>query len=357
MRYVKLVLLVIIFVGCKKKKVSPIDDSISTVEKDRLKNGMMVLCQGLFQQNNSTISWVDFSDGVSDDLFFTNKTERLLGDTGNDLQEYGGKVYVVVNVSSTIEILDRSTGKSIKQISMMNNGIAKQPRSIIFSGSNAFISCYDGYVDVLDTATLTITKRIKVGSNPEQLAISNNKIYVTNSGGLSSPNVDSTVSVINLSSMDEVKKITVGKNPGTIVVDNQGDIYVIARGNYSSIPSRMVKINPILDQVETTFSFDASGIEKMGNRLLINYHNYSSSTSRVALFDAESETILSNSFIDLSKFTTLYGMKYRASNDKIYCFDAMGYSNTGYVRVFSSLGVYETSFHVGLNPSKIIFYE
>ena len=352
MHYFKIIFLLLLFVSCKKKKVSEND-----VNTNVLSNGMMVLCQGLFQQNNSTISWVDIATGSSDDLFFTNRTGRLLGDTGNDMKVYGGKIYVVVNVSSTIEVLDRSTGNSIRQISMMNGLIAKQPRSIAFHGSKAYITCFDGYIDVLDTVSLTITERIQVGANPEGLAISNDKLYVSNSGGLNSSNLDSTVSVINLSSNQEIKKITVGKNPGTVKVDTQGDIYVIARGNYSSIPSRMVKINAQTDVLENTFSFDASGIEVMGNDFLINSFNYSTSTNNVSVFNTLTESISNSSFIDNSHFTTFYGMHYRPSNNKIYCFDAMGYSNTGYVRVFSASGVYESSYHVGLNPSKIIFYD
>lgn len=352
MRFINLLFIVLAFSACKKEKPK---DPVDT--KAVLSNGMMVLCEGLFQQNNAALSWVNFADGSSDDLFFTNKTGRLLGDTGNDLEQYGGKIYIIVNVSSTIEVLDKSTGNPIKQISMMNGTVAKQPRSIVFHGSNAFITCFDGYVDVLDTASLIITQRIQVGSNPEGLSIANSKLYVANSGGLNSPNVDSTVSVINLTTFQEIEKITVGKNPGTVVTDSEGDIYVISRGNYSTIPSRMVKINSQTDEVETTFSFNASGIERMGTNLLISYYDYSNSTSNVALFDPISETISNPSLINDSQFTTLFGVEYRSSNNKIYCLDAMGYTNTGYVRVFSASGVYETSYHVGLNPNNILFYE
>ncbi len=352
MRLIKTVFLLLVLIGCKPKKVTPIvPDSTS------LKNGMMVLCEGLFQQNNSAISWVDFSTGISDDLFFTNKTNRLLGDTGNDIQTYGGKIYVVVNVSSTIEVLEKSTGIPIQQISMMNNGISKQPRSITFYGSNAFVTCFDGFVDVIDTVSLTVTKRISVGANPEGLSVSNDKLYVANSGGLNSPNVDSTVSVISLTTFQEIKKITVGKNPGSVEVDSHGDVYVISRGNYSTIPSRMVKIDSHTDLVSNTFAFDAGGIEKMGEDFLISYYNYATSTSNIAIFNTVSELITNSNLIDNTQFTTLFGVQFRASNSKIYCFDAMGYSNTGYVRVFSSTGIYETSYHVGLNPSKIIFYD
>jgi DNA-binding beta-propeller fold protein YncE len=351
MRYINLLLLSLVLFSCEKKKNQVNSSSIVP------KNGLLVLCEGLFQQNNAALSWVNFEDESIDNQYFENKNGRLLGDTGNDMEIYGGKIYIVVNVSSTIEVLDKATNVSLKQIDMKVNGVAKSPRQIKFHNGFGFITCFDGYVDVLDTATLTITKRIKVGDNPEGLSFSNDKLYVANSGGLNVPNVDSTLSVIDLTSLVEVKKITVGKNPGSVQVDNEGDIYVIARGNYSSIPSRMIRIDTQNDIVSETFDFDASGITVMGNKFLIRYYNFNTLSSNISLFDTENESIVETTFINDAQFTTLYGVFYNASNKKIYCTDAMSYTNTGYVKVFNNQGVFEKSYHVGLNPNSIIFYE
>ena len=222
---------IIILASCKKDD-DPTGDVI-------LKNGMFALCEGLFQQNNSSLTWVNFNNGSSVKGFFQNKNERGLGDTGNDMRRYGGKIYIVVNVSSTIEVLNASTGFVQEQIQMIENGVSKQPRSIAFSGGKAYISCYDGFVDVLDTASLTIVNRIPVGSNPEGLEVSGDKLFVANSGGLNFPAVDSTVSIIDLNTEMELSRVVVGKNPGDVEVDSQGDVYVISRGDYTTIPSRM----------------------------------------------------------------------------------------------------------------------
>lgn len=349
MRLISCFLLFMVLFSCKKDKPNP-----GLVSE--LKNGMLVLCEGLFQQNNSTLSWINTLTDEVDTDFFTTQNDRMLGDTGNDMKLYGGKIYIVVNNSNTIEVLSKFTGKSIKQISMVNGVVGKQPRSIAFYGSNAYVTCYDGFVDVLDTASLTITQRIQVGANPEGLAISNGKLFVSNSGGLNSI-VDSTVSVIDLATYSEITKITVGKNPGSVKVDAQGDVYVIARGNYGTIPSRMVKLNTLNNTVDQTFPFDASGMERMNQYFLISFYNYSTETSEIRLFNTETETLENNSFINTSSITTLFGIQYNSQNDKIYCLDAMSYTNTGYVRQFSASGFYEKSYHVGLNPNKILFYE
>jgi len=350
MRYVISLFLLVLVVSCHK-------EPIETVVPESLSNGFLVLNEGLFQQNNSSISWVDNQNAAVNADFFLSKNNRLLGDTGNDMQIYGGKIYVVVNGSSSLEVLEKSTGKSLKQINMFVGNTAKSPRSITFHGNKAFISCYDGFVDVLDTTSLSIVQRIQVASNPEGLAVSNGKLFVANSGGLNFPNVDSTLSVIDLTTYQEIQKITVGKNPGSVIVDQEGDIYVIARGNYGSNPSRMVRVNAINLVVEEQFPFDALGFARMNDNFLITFYNYSTQSSAVRLFDPLSETLLNSNLINTSDIQTLYGVSYNPHNDKIYCLDAMNFTNTGYVRRYSSQGVYETSYHVGLNPSKILFYE
>lgn len=349
MRFINTLCVVLLLASCKKEKPDPVPNTALT-------NGMLVLNEGLFQQNNSGVSWVSFSDGSVISDYFQVRTGRSLGDTGNDMQRYGGKIYIVVNVSSTVEVLDASTFESQKQILMQANGMAKQPRSIAFSNGRAYVSCYDGFVDVIDTTNLNVVQRIPVGLNPEGLAVSGNYLYVANSGGLNAPSMDSTVSVIDLSTHLETERVTVGLNPGRIIVDSEGDIYVIARGNYANIPSRLVRMDA-LDHSVQTFGFDASGLAEMGQKFLVSYYDFNSGQSTVGLFSPLTESMENPNYLDLSQVNTLYGIQYRASNDHIYCLDAMNFTNSGYIREYSAAGTYLNSYHVGLNPSKILFYD
>src|SRR5690606_26745009 len=115
MRLISVIFSVILIVSCKKDE--PVDPPVS----ESLSNGMVVLCEGLFQHNNSTVSWVDFSTGTIANNLFATKTGRQLGDTGNDMKRYGGKIYIVVTVSSTVEVVNATSFSSIKQISMINS--------------------------------------------------------------------------------------------------------------------------------------------------------------------------------------------------------------------------------------------
>lgn len=342
-----LIVLTLLLVGCKDPEPADPVPQVTT-----LNNGMLVLCEGLFQHNNSSVSWVNLDNGGIDPQFFQTKTNRGLGDTGNDLQRYGGKIYVVVNVSSTIEVMDAGNFQPIKQISMQANGQSKQPRSLAFANGNAYVTCYDGYVDVIDTASLTITTRIQVGANPEGLAVANGKLYVANSGGLNFPNVDSTVSVIDLNTHTELSKITVGQNPGAVLATASGDVFVIARGNYGSIPSRLKRIDPVTDQLVNTFPFNCTGIAPMDDQNMLVFDETSVSRYNFLLIGIDHTYPL-----DLSNVTTMYNVAYRSSDNMLYVMDAMNYTNSGYVRQYTLDGTLVQSFNVGLNPSKILFYD
>ncbi len=349
MRLISLLLLVVM-VSCKKKQEEPV------VLASELSNGMLVLCEGLFQQNNSTLSWIDFASGSVNNEAFSAKVGRQLGDTGNDLKRYGAKVYVVVNNSSTIEVLEAKSLNFVKQIEMIQGGTAKQPRNITFANGKAYVTCFDGYVDVIDTTSLTIETRIAVGSNPEGIVISNDKLFVSNSGGLNNP-MDSTVSVIDLNSQMEVKKIIVGLNPGELITDSQGEVYVISRGDYGAIESKLVRIDPTNEVVLQSFAIPTTDIERMNNQFLIANYNYATSQSSVGLFDPITEALITSNYINVSGVNTLYGIHYNSHMSLIYLMDAMSFTNTGYVRAYTTSGTNVANYHVGLNPSKVLMYE
>ena len=98
--------------------------------------GVYVLSEGLFNQNNSTLAWIDFGTGQPDSWnsstgrsfdCFEKVNGRRIGDTANDMLLYGSRLYLAVSESSTIEILDASTCQSVSQIPLQRGGVASQP--------------------------------------------------------------------------------------------------------------------------------------------------------------------------------------------------------------------------------------
>ena len=165
------------FIGCSddddKQEIPPLPEQISL-------NGVYVLNSGNKGNNNSSLSFYDFETKKVEADIFKKVNGRGLGDTANDILVYGSKAYIAVTNSNTIEVTDLQ-GKSLKQI--VSDGDPLQPRFFTCYNGKVYVSLYEGYVARLDTTSLSIESKVKVGRNPEQMAIANNKLYVANSGG------------------------------------------------------------------------------------------------------------------------------------------------------------------------------
>ncbi|EOR94955.1 hypothetical protein ADIARSV_1916 [Arcticibacter svalbardensis MN12-7] len=342
-------LLVLTILGsCKKDRIEDGSGTEPTAERQ----GIYVLSQGGINLNNSTLSYFDYDNRAFTFDQFNKVNNRGLGDTGNDVQVYGSKMYIVVNVSSTIEVVNARTAVSIKKIDVKNGTTARQPRSIVFDKNKAFISCFDGTVAVMDTASLTIDKYITVGRNPEGMAIANGKLYVANSGGLGWPNnYDKTVSVIDLTTLTETKKITVVDNPGSVVADQYGDVYVLSVGNYTTINASMAIIDSKTDVVKSQKDFTSGSIAISGDYAYITKWD-----GTVQLFNVKTELLEKENFIsDGTSITSPYGVAVDDISGEVFVTDAKNYSTNGEVFCFDKTGTLRYRINVGISPSKVVF--
>ena len=217
---------------------------------------MYILSEGLFNQNNSSLARYSFNQQKRTSNYFSANNQRGLGDTANDMAIYGNKIYIVVKVSSTVEVMDYTTGKSIRQIQMLrDNGSSRHPRSIAFDKDKANVCSFDGTVARIDTTSLEIEAIITAGRNPDDICVQNNKLYVSNSGSqdYSGPGVDNTVSVNDIMTFKETKKIEVGPNPGKILPGLEDAVYVVTQGaDIEAGDYHLVRIDSRTDVVTNT---------------------------------------------------------------------------------------------------------
>ena len=311
--------------------------------------GVYVLNQGNFNQNNSTLTYYDYHSKTTTPDIFQSANSSKLGDTGNDVGVYGSKMYIIANNSNRVNITDAKTAKLAKQITIA------QPRFVVFYEKNAFVTSYNGTVSVIDTATLTITKTITVGRNPEQMAISNAKLYVANSGGLDpSYNFDKTVSVIDLTTLTETKKITVIDNPISMVADGYNNIYVLSAGNYADVAAGLTIINTTTDVVRSKPTIN------LGYSMPIAAHGdyvyFPTADNKIALFNAKTQTMERANFItDATSVTTPYAISFDSLSGYLFISDAKDYSSDGSLYAYDATGKKVYTVTTGINPGKIAF--
>jgi YVTN family beta-propeller protein len=313
---------------------------------------VFVLNQGFFGGNNTVLTYYDFAGGTQTTDFFKNVNGFGLGDTGSDFIIYGGKMYIVMNVSGYVAVANGITAKFIDTISFKNAGVNRGPENIVASGSNVFVSSTDGTVAVVDTSSLTITKFIKVGSNPAQMVIAGDNLYVSNTGGISGT-YDSTVSVIPLNILSEAGRIKVGINPGSLCTDNTGNIYVVCTGDYKTVAPTLAKVNISSNTVVQTVD-SAFGNIRYYNSNLFTTGGYLG-IAHVGIFNSANLAAVRPSFItDGTTIVNPYGLDIDPATGDVYIGDAKDYISSGEVFCFDKSGKKKFSFSVtpGISPIK-----
>jgi YVTN family beta-propeller protein len=333
------------FNGCGDKKPNEVD----------VLGDVYILNEGGQGANNASLSCYNSKTKKLLNDCFLEKNKRGLGELAIDLKVYGGKLYCVVDGSSTVEVMDVYTGKSVKQIPLFEGSVGKSPRRIAFWQNKAYVCCFDGTVVRIDTASLSVEKSVKVGRNPEDLCVSNGKLYVTNSGGLDFPNYDSTVSVVDLSTFTELKKISVGVNPSRIAADNNGNVFLLVMGNYYDIPTVFKCISSQTDTVTHSFDIAASNFTISGNTAYLYQYDYGAETYWVKEFNVLSKTITKDNFFsETVDLQTPYGIAVDASNGDVYITDARNFKESGDVYCFGSNGKKKFVLSVGQIPNNVV---
>ena len=333
----------VVLTSCHKdKKMAPAAQKLS---------GVYILNQGNYGKANSSLTFYNFDTKALTADIFSSVNNQPLDSLANDLKIYGSKMYITVDKTGVVNVLDPKTAKLIKQIPFKTGNISREPRSIAFYKGNALVTLYDGNVAVIDTATYAVNKYIPVGRNPEQLAVSNNKLYVANSGGLDFGNPDKTVSVIDLTTLTETKKITVGDDPYAISVDSYGDVFVNYYGIFGVTNAGLTIIDSNTDAVKSTADFD-------GGPFSINGDNayYLGSDGKVKVYNVKTQAITNTSFItDGTTFTAAYAVAVYPLTGEIFVTDAKNFSSGGLIYAFDKTGKAEYSVATGINPGSIVF--
>ena len=100
-----------------------------------------------------------------------------LGDGPQRGIAYGTKVYIPMNGSDCVWVIDKTSCRTLKQIK------TNSPEAVCAAEGYVFVSNNDGNVSRIDTLALDIDRHIAVGPNPMGMAATGGKVYVAISDG------------------------------------------------------------------------------------------------------------------------------------------------------------------------------
>jgi DNA-binding beta-propeller fold protein YncE len=282
---------------------------------------------------------------------------------------YGSRLYIVVNCSNKVEVLDSRTGIRIGQVDIPNC------RYIRFHDGKAYVSSYVGTVSAggdapkgavyqVDTLSLSITAKATVGYQPEEMEIVDGNLYVANSGGYMSPNYDNTISVIRLSDFRQTEQISVAINLHRLKKDAYNKLWVNSRGNYGDIASKLLVLEKQNNRMVVTDTIDVacSNMALKGDSLYYYATEWSNSatanTVTYGIVDVRSKKVVSTNFITdgtESEIAVPYGIAVNPETGDILITDAKNYVSSGTLYCFDCNGRKKWSVKTGDIPSTICF--
>lgn len=338
--------------------------------------GFYLVNEGNMGSNKCTVDFLDYATGLYARNIYAERNPSVvkeLGDVGNDIGIYGSKLYVVVNCSHKVEVMDARSGVRIGQVDIPNC------RYVRFHRGKAYVSSYVGPVLIdpaapkgavyeVDTLSLAVTRKVSVGYQPEEMEIIDDYMYVANSGGYRAPEYDNTVSVIQMIEFKQVRQIPVAINLHRVRKDAYGKLWVSSRGDYGSRPSRLC----VLDrkrgsrdmEVTDTLPIACSDMAIKGDSLLFyatEWNNYTSTnTVSYGIIDVRTKEVISTNFITDGterEIAVPYGIAVHPETGDIFITDARNYVSSGTLYCFTRDGRRKWSVRTGDIPAHIAFLE
>lgn len=351
LRLLIIVLLVLSF-GCDNPEIN--NDNNKDTSKTNI---ALVLCEGLYGYDNTTVSKINLLDfSVVNDFTSGVNPNFRIGDTGNDIVVKGDTFFVVVTTSKAVEYFDLRNGKLLGYIKFEGNF---GPRRLAFINDTLALAS-DFYADclhILNIKNNKIVGKIQVGPAPEFLAVYKDKVFVANSGfgdlRANEPKAG-TLSVVNLKNFQEEKTIWVGPNPIEVIVcDDVGSIFV----SYNHLPSLKDSIGGIVE-------FDLNTLERKREwrnsaRSLFWAKNekslYFISNDLIKKIEYNSEK-LDTVLVNTKPTEIWYSLAVDEYNSLLMIGNAKNYTVEGEVLIYSDKKqkTLIKAIKVGVNPSKIL---
>lgn len=309
-------------------------------------NGLFVLNEGNFGWGNGSLSYFSYDSSKIYNNFFRSVNNRPLGDVPYSMLIHGDNIYIVVNNSEKIEVIDRRNLKSVATITGLIS-----PRNIVTAGLNkAYVtSMYSDSVRIIDLKQNTVSGYINIHQTSESAAVIGEKAFIANwLGGNEIFVIDTETDVL-------IDSVEVGKEPESMVIDINGIIWVLCNGGWKrDTYAELIGINPQSLAISKRFVFPTLqssplNLQADGDGDTLFYID--NGIRRMSIFSPE---LPAYPLIDDDE-NLFYKLGINPSNGDILATDAVDYQQNGILLIYNRSGVLKNSCTTGIIPGSISF--
>lgn len=350
--FIQILLLSLILNSCVKDKPNPDMHSLSP----NAKNGVLVLNEGSYGNNNAEISFIDLGKNEVSNSVFKSVNSKSLGDVAQHIYLINEHYYITINNSNKIVILDTSNYQLLQTI---NN--VPFPRYITqVSKDKAYVSSlYNPKVFVLDINNNEIIDTILVDfPNTEKMIVMNNDVWLCN--------WDTACNYlyrINKNTNQIVDRITLsGYAPHDILEDKNGMLWILSGNKYKNKKSFLICLNPQTNSIIKSMAFmsneDPIRLTMNATKDTIYFINvnYNGSENnglyRMTILD---NNLPSTPLIQAPTNTYFWAIGIDPNSSMIYLSDPKGFTQSSTIYTYSTSGKFFNSYQTGIGSNQFLF--
>ena len=331
------------FASCKKQEIGPqcptcVDENITVKYDD-----VLIGCEGNFGWGNASISLFNPTNNSITNTVFQNINGYALGDVLQSMTEYNGHLFVVVNNSGKIEVLDTATYQKTATISGLTS-----PRYFCgINNSKAYVSdLFSNQIAILDLGSNAVIGSINTGGWTEEMLLVNDKVYVCRPDTNFILQINATTNTIE-------DTIILAKGPSSLVLDSDNKLWALSSGGINDELGELNQIDPSTNNIIQKMVF--SDISNSPNNLKISpdgetIYYLNNGVNQLSIYASS----LPTTSIISQNGALFYGLGISPTND-VYVSDAVDYVQAGIVYRYDSTASLVHQFSVGIIPQGFWF--
>lgn len=309
--------------------------------------GVFIANEGGFGFNNASLSFYNFEEQVANHELFKNANGRALGDVLQSMTLHQEKLYLIMNHSNVIEVIDPENFQLISTIGTFNS-----PRYLLpVSESKAYLSdLFEDVIYVLDLASETINREIPLKGWTEEMVQFEDKVFVSN-------RESKMVYVIDINTDALIDSIPTSYNSNSLQLDKNNKLWVYCSGDESNNQlGGLFVINPTNHEVEKNLSFSDYAVGAWP-RMAMNETKDTLYYLKDGLYrlPIQANDLAEAPFIPQND-RIFYALGVQASTGDLFIGDAIDYQQRGWILQYNSSGVERQSFKAGVIPNGFFFY-
>lgn len=330
--------------SCKKDIVTPEPKDLKIEASSLTLQQLLIANEGNFQWGNAEITYVNLLTGEIIQDCYQTKNQTLLGDVCQSMQVFDKKIFIILNNSQKIIVLDQETLIKTGEISNLES-----PRYFLpLSKNKAYVTdLYGQGIHVVNPETLQKIKKINIPAWTESLLSKNGLTYVCSRNNHWLYIIDESTDLLTDS-------ILIGYGSNSIQMDLDSNLWVLCHGDINkNEPAGLYQINTTSRAAHLTLSLPN---QEIAWKMSINGSKNELFFIQKDIYRVRiSQPSVADKVIPGDQ-KNYYGLKIHPENNYIFVGNARDYVQKGEVEVYDPSGVLKSTFPSGIIPGDFVFF-